>query len=529
MTEDTLEDYFEDEYDYESSYLSEEELAEIQDDYRKRQLIQHLIGPAISTVIHAILIILLLIYLVFPAEEDEPEIEAEIMEEEVIEIEEPEEPEEIVEVEDTKTDSPTPEVTTPAVETESDDVSMEDVSDEVAETEDNVDMEEVSDVKIMDTPFKSSALYGGRTASGRSSALKKYGGSQKGQDALLKSLYWLRDHQNPDGSWGKFQKEAMTGLAVLTFLAHGELPSSKHFGKCVKKGISWIVKTTMNNKGKILGKQNKGGDTRSIYSHALMTYALSEAYAMIGMSEIGEAMEAATKVIVDGQMENGGFFYGYAKDSDDNLSNASFNFQALKASYIAGCQVEGLKKAIEKSIGYLKRIAGPNHFYYRSNGKKTARGPSMRCVGTLCLQLLGEHDSEIVKRMSKYIGDNDIKFLKWEAGKGNEELGFPLYFWYYGTQVMYQKGGNYWKLWNKKFQALLVKHQFKDGHWESPSTFESRRFGMQGIDDKVYSTTLCGLMLTVYYRHLPSYKIKPPKKDAKKEGPDNEDVELIIE
>ena len=70
---------------------------------------------------------------------------------------------------------------------------------------------------------------------------------------------------------------------------------------------------------------------------------------------------------------------------------------------------------------------------------------------------------------------------------------------------MFQRGGKDWKTWNTKFQALLKKHQNPAGYWDSPATgIETDRMGMQDIDNKVYSTTLSALQLTVYYRYLPS-------------------------
>ena len=62
---------------------------------------------------------------------------------------------------------------------------------------------------------------------------------------------------------------------------------------------------------------------------------------------------------------------------------------------------------------------------------------------------------------------------------------------------------------------MLVENQHKEGYWETPSAFEGDRFEMPGIDKKVYSTAKCALMLTVYYRYLPSFNL--PKANAAKE------------
>ena len=50
-----------DEEDYESDFLSEDEILAIQEEYRRKRLVESLIGPIVSTVFHVILIIVLAI------------------------------------------------------------------------------------------------------------------------------------------------------------------------------------------------------------------------------------------------------------------------------------------------------------------------------------------------------------------------------------------------------------------------------------------------------------------------------------
>jgi hypothetical protein len=79
-----------------------------------------------------------------------------------------------------------------------------------------------------------------------------------------------------------------------------------------------------------------------------------------------------------------------------------------------------------------------------------------------------------------------------------------LYTWYYNTQAMFQKGGDAWKLWNGMFQKELLANQLPDGSYKPEQAGENgaAATGAAGGDADVYRTTLCTLMLEVYYRYL---------------------------
>ncbi|MCH2208774.1 MAG: terpene cyclase/mutase family protein [Lentisphaerales bacterium] len=508
------------ELDYEDDYndvLYADDILAIQEEYRRKRLIESLIGPLVSTLFHVALIIILAIVITDKYKAEPAEIEVKIEEIEEVEIEEPPPIEEPVPEEVEKTDVTDPVLTTVAIETvETNDAALEDVSDEEPSTEDDSEIEAVSDVTLSASAFASPSLFGGRSAAGRASAVSAFGGSKVGQQALGKALWWLKKVQNPDGSWGKNQKSSMTSLAVLTFLAHGETTLSKDFGKTVQQGIEWLCKIVEGSNGKIIHQNGYSNSSRSVYSHGLVAYALSEATAMIGASQIEAAMNQAIKLVVNKQHPNGGYHYSYKNNGPSNLSNASYNYQALKAAYAAGSDVPGLKKAIDKAIAHMQEYAKENVFYYKTD-VSNPRGPSMRAVGVLCLQLLGAPDCAAALRIGKYMEENDVQYLKWVGESGHATNAFPLYMWYYATQVMFQRGGKAWKVWRPKFEKLLVSNQNPEGYWESPSAFEADRFNMPGIDKQVYSTAKCALMLTVYYRYLPSFKLpKSAKKEEKK-------------
>ncbi len=128
-----------------------------------------------------------------------------------------------------------------------------------------------------------------------------------------------------------------------------------------------------------------------------------------------------------------------------------------------------------------------------------------------------------------------------------ENGSFSLYTWYYQTQVLFQAyngaggtGGGAWAQWNSNFTNALIKHQQPDGSWLSPAHNSITAYGETskvrvtpagdtqrsifqptGVDSKeaskdlkVYSTAMCSLMMTVYYRYLPTYSLEKDRGDT---------------
>ena len=85
----------------------------------------------------------------------------------------------------------------------------------------------------------------------RMNRLKQSGGTVEGEAAVVKSLDWLQETQNSDGSWGKGNSVAMTGFAILVYLGHCETPLSQKYGETVLKGITYLVNNGLQNDGRL--------------------------------------------------------------------------------------------------------------------------------------------------------------------------------------------------------------------------------------------------------------------------------------
>ena len=326
------------------------------------------------------------------------------------------------------------------------------------------------------------SAYGGRMGGARAAAMKAYKAPAGADDVVLRALRWLKKTQKEDGSWAGEEVSAMTGFALLCYMAHGETPASQEFGATVEKAIKYLIG--------VQGATQKF--SANGYAHGIATYAMCESYAMTKNMAIKDAAEKGLQVIIDGQQQHGGFDYNYAKGERWDTSVSGWQFQAMKAGKMGGCQNEGLERAIEKSISFLKNTsfnATSGSFSYSGNGPVMGPGGSwtMTGAGCLSLQLLGHAKDLEVKAGLNFL-DNQV--CKWSKEGKN-----PIYGWYYVTQAKFQDGGARWDAWNKVFAKELMDAQLEDGHWEG---------GDHGKE--TYTTCICCLMLEVYYRYLPTYR-----------------------
>ncbi len=354
------------------------------------------------------------------------------------------------------------------------------------------------EVAMAKSPLVMKGLYAGRTQGGRKGALSAFGGSARGEDAVLRALRWFKANQSEDGSWSKKDGNApaFCGLALLAFLAHGETPASIEFGQTVEKAMKYIVSK----------QKPDGAFSANSYEHAICTYAISEGFGLTKIMALKESMDKGINIIVEGQQLGGGYDYSYAKKERWDLSVAGWQFQAMKAAKMAGCTHPKLEDAIKLGMDFLTNIAYDpkgGGFGYASPSST----PSMTSAGTLCLQLMGKPNAPQVKTALKYLEELPCMWAGGGAAKDKEDekpapgakaTKQPVYTWYYATQAKFQRGGKDWDSWNPRFTKALVQNQIVEGtmgHWEG---------GDHG--GAVYTTALCCLMLEVYYRYLPTFK-----------------------
>jgi len=462
-----------------------------------RRILDHIWGPTGSVILHIIIVILLIEFMVFKVQEKQAEIEVFMMDPDAQDLEEFEKELELLEDIPEVQDQISPDVN----------IEMEAPPDPTQFDSPEPEMD-LSALNIMDdvkSPLVMKGLFAGRSASGRAAMLGKHAGRWGAytEPVVIKALEWLKNHQLENGSWnaqggsgGGDKPAAMTGLALLAFLAHGETTSSEKYGRTVERAIKYLVSTQKPD-----GMFCRPRADNSEYIHGIATYAISEAYGLTRIPALKDSMERAVDVIMKGQQPIGSWNYFYEKNARYDTSVTGWQLQALKAAYIAGASNPGLKACTDKSVEYLRKaqFADTGRFAYRSDETKPGRwvagsnSQAPTAAAVLCMQLLGYGNTTEAKKGSVYLRSATCKWSREETDY------YPLYEWYYVTQAKFHEGGQQWSSWNNEFARVLVKEQNEDGSWISPGQNETP-YG------PVYGTVFCALTLQVYYRFLPTYQ-----------------------
>lgn len=331
----------------------------------------------------------------------------------------------------------------------------------------------VDAVAITPSPIQMPGVYASRSSGVRGDKIGAYGLGQT--EALVYGfLRYLKMTQKPDGRWDNGTvSTGATSLALLCFLAHGELPGqSEEFGNTVEKAIRWLLNDQIKSESEIDHKEapRKGGshawrrgeigyfksrDTCN-YAHFLAVYALSEAYAMTQIPDIKDALERAIPHIINGQNAQGGWYYNLdASCPVIDTSYASWAVQALKAAKLAhvGDQakiVTALKKAANGLL-VLRHSDGSFGYTTVNQGERNAyNGLTAPCV--LALQML-ERSGDAAESL-KYMQNWGPTFDK-KKFKSNSS---PQYYCYYLSQVRFNQGENdpQWKSWHNQQKRLYT-------------------------------------------------------------------------
>ncbi|MFH0939035.1 MAG: hypothetical protein V1899_07125 [Planctomycetota bacterium] len=364
--------------------------------------------------------------------------------------------------------------------------------------------------------------FGSRTGGGRKLMVKRHGGSVKTEAGVDIGLEWLARNQEADGRWdnakhgGKRRGEggidkagdaAMTGFALLAFLGAGHTEKVGKYKDHVIKGVKWLIDNQTNGEWYPLN-----------YTQGIATMALGEAAAMSRIPETKKAAQLAISAVERAQIQIAGSSDREAWDYKATGPTSDSSIMAWNILALKSCKVGGLSvnpAAFEGCLNWLNagQDLGGHKFNdidpYFEGGMMIYRGTcanplqfggkrniTVTAAASLCRMMIGGASGDTVG----VAGPCNLILKKHIPTK----YPFNMYFGYYATLLMFQKGGDHWKVWNEAMKKALTESQCKggkdDGSWNPQGRY---------IDDgsRVMSTALCILCLEVYYRYA---KLAPP-------------------
>jgi hypothetical protein len=340
--------------------------------------------------------------------------------------------------------------------------------------------------------------------------LAQNGGSSECERAVSQSLEWLKGQQNADGSWGRANKPAMTGLVLLCYLGRCETPESPFYGDNVMKGIMYLIELSQKNQYGAFTEDFAGN--AGAYEHGIATYALGEMYTLARLGSkslpgMREAFEKGVELIIKcqngkdaGRAEGSWDYYtkniaeGNPTSRREDLSVAGWQYQALKAAKNTSLKISGLNSAMDKTVDYIERLQTKDGGFGKEKRDEHYNQYSLTGAGVLGLQTLGKANKKsTIGKGIKFLRD----FLTSEPLDWNKNCN--LYCWYYYTQAFFQQGGDDWKFYNEQILPQLLANQNPDGSWKT----ERANWESGGTrNNAIYRQALCTLQLEVYYRYL---------------------------
>ncbi|MEZ6142482.1 MAG: prenyltransferase/squalene oxidase repeat-containing protein [Zavarzinella sp.] len=308
---------------------------------------------------------------------------------------------------------------------------------------------------------------------------------KKTQEAVDKALEWLAKRQNSDGSWSEPSypnNTAITGYALMAFMSQGHVPNKGKYGPEVSKGIRFLVASSRDGDGYLVGA--RGGN---MYCHGMATLALSQAWGMSGSNKGGDedlkkVLKKAVDLIVRSQSSNGGWRYSPSPSGAD-ISVTIMQVMALRGAKDSGLHVPD--KTLDKALEYIDSCYDSRSGGYLYMPQSGSAGFARTAAGICVLKLCGQYEKNIGK---------SVTYLKQNMKDPREHFWYGHY---YACHAMHQVGGKDWQDYYATITDKFLKMQQSDGHW---SKSEPHSAGT------VYQTAIAVIALSVPAEYLPIFQ-----------------------
>lgn len=321
-------------------------------------------------------------------------------------------------------------------------------------------------------------------------------GGIKARSAVDSALHWLAVHQGPNGYWetDKLEGErqgtlASTALATLAFMGGGNTTRKGEYSRNVLKGLDAILRAQKADGRFALHNEN-------LYTHAICTIAVAEAYGRARDERMGAAAQKAIAFCEKAVNADGGWRYTPRSDISD-LSVTAWFVQALKTARLS--QLKTDPAVFNQALAYLDSVtdAGASKdsngvcTYQFSPGQNYSGNshPALTSAGMLIRQFSG-------MGVKNHILVKGADLTRQRPPRWEDK---DFYYWYYATYAMHNMGEGHRIWWNQKIRDVLLEKQSRDGDTAGSWDPKNDRWGAQG--GRTYTTALGALCLEVYYRY----------------------------
>jgi hypothetical protein len=308
--------------------------------------------------------------------------------------------------------------------------------------------------------------------------------------AVVKGLDFLAAQQADDGSWitggGQTYPVAMTGLAGMALLAHGDGPTRGKYSRGVQGAVEFLVRCGTES-GLITGPGQDGGIP--MHGHGFALLFLASVYGMITKEALRKQVQAVIRkaVTLTCQGQSGAGGWTYTPGSGDEGSVTVTQVQALRAAQNAGFLVP--RSVIEEAVRYLDKCRTPEGGIQYALNSPTGPRLAISAAAVATLYNAGQFDGPIATDCLKYVWDQFRTSEGWSKGGGHD-----YYAHLYAAQGFYMAGDEYWDEYFPKARDQLLAQQMPDGSWNG-----------DGIG-QVYGTSIAAVILQLPFKFLPVFQ-----------------------
>lgn len=314
------------------------------------------------------------------------------------------------------------------------------------------------------------------------------------QAAIECGMAYLLAEQNPsDGSWRNAGQwggypTAMTALAGLALLSHGDTPTEGPHARAVHRAMNFVLRSA--NRNGLISRVEE--EERPMYGHGFGMLFLAQVYGMEEdpqrQVEIRQVLEDGIRLTARSQSRRGGWMYT-PDSSFDEGSVTITQVQALRACRNAGLAVP--KRTIDRAMAYLEASAlNDGGIAYRAGMAGESR-PAITAAAVACWYNAGQYDSPYAKKALEYC-------IRRIPIRGPQANVFAHYFYghLYMAQIMYlardeQGRFVYWDRYYPQMRDNLLERQREDGSWAGDYV------------GPVYGTSVALIILQMPYGRLP--------------------------